>query len=267
LSPSLLHWQEDTILLLRTLLAVATLAVAGLPVSAQSNNQPQWVFLRYDFSEGSSGWLSSFSDYSLQIADLERIAEIRFLPHEIDANERGYYLQSTNRADDVFMFLKKSLGTKDGLVANQAYDVWIYVELASDAPSNCVGIGGAPGESVYLKAGVSLVEPVPMLEGNNVRLNVDKGNQAGGGADASVIGNIVNGLPCEEAMGRSVLLKRFHRHPTPVTTGLSGDLWVFLGTDSGFEGTTGLHYSLIQILLTPAASGTGSGGVRTPPVQ
>jgi len=62
----------------RTLLAVATLVAIGLPVSAQSNNQPQWVLLRYDFSEGSSGWLSSFTDYSLDIADLERIAEIRF---------------------------------------------------------------------------------------------------------------------------------------------------------------------------------------------
>jgi len=76
-----------------------------------------------------------------------------------------------------------------------------YIELASDVPSNCVGIGGAPGESVYLKAGVSLVEPVPMLEGNDVRLNVDKGNQAGGGADASVIGNIANGLPVRRSSG------------------------------------------------------------------
>lgn len=38
-----------------------------------------------------------------------------------------------------------------------------------------------------------------------------------------------------------------HRHP--VTTDDSGQLWVLIGTDSGFEGLTGIYYTTIEIEL------------------
>lgn len=38
------------------------------------------------------------------------------------------------------------------------------IEFASNVPTNAVGIGGAPGEGVTMKAGATLEEPVAIIE-------------------------------------------------------------------------------------------------------
>jgi hypothetical protein len=50
----------------------------------------------------------------------------------------------------------------------------------------------APGESVYLKVGISVEEPLPVQEGGDWRMNIDKGNQGTDGKDARVIRTIAN---------------------------------------------------------------------------
>lgn len=213
--------------------------------------QPRELLLSFDFGRGSGGWLAGFSDYHLQTGDLQRVAEVRPMPPEIDDRLNGYYLQSMNRSDDLFMFLKKELSERDGLAPDTSYQVVIDATLASNAPSGCLGIGGAPGESVYLKMGVSPVEPVTLLDDGYVQLNIDKGAQSGGGMDAGVAGNIANGRPCDEGTSPYVLLARPYRHPRLVRTDDRGVLWVLVGTDSGFEGLTGLYYDTIKITLRP----------------
>ncbi len=70
-----------------------------------------------------------------------------------------------------------------GLMPNTLYRAGFVLGLATNAPRGCTGVGGAPGESVYLKAGVSAVEPVAILAGDgHLRMNIDKGNQSNGGA-------------------------------------------------------------------------------------
>ena len=85
-----------------------------------------------------------------------------------------------------------------------------------------------------------------------MRLNIDKGNQSNAGPDAVLMGNIANGIPCEDATGMFVLLRRSATMNTTVKADLSGSLWVYVGTDSGFEGTTGVYYAFIAVLLTIA---------------
>jgi hypothetical protein len=229
---------------------------AAVSRTAGQDRSPE-IVLDYTFSESSRGWLPEFADYSLATASLQRIAEIRPLPG-YPPEYRGYYLQSMNRSDDVFMFLKQELGSEDGVQGNRLYSISIYTLLLSDAGSNCVGAGGAPGESVYFKAGVSLDEPVPTLANSGfVALNVDKGNQASGGLDGGVAGNIANGLPCEEPR-RWVLLERLYHHPRLVRTDERGQLWVFVGTDSGYEGLTALYYYRIVVTLRPLPDPSGA---------
>ncbi len=44
------------------------------------------------------------------------------------------------------------------------------------------GIGGSPGESVYVKAGATTEEPLIIEDSDGwLRMNIDKGNQAGEG--------------------------------------------------------------------------------------
>jgi hypothetical protein len=236
---------------MRTLL-IFSFAVAGLASPAQPSDRPQEIVLRYDFQEGSHGWLPGFTDYSLLNGDLQRVAEIRELPEEVARGFKAYYLQSMNRSDDMFMYLKKDLGPEDGIEAGRLYSVTIDIEVASNAPTGCFGVGGAPGEGVWLKAGVSPTEPVSILSGDFLTLNLDKGNQSGGGQDAGIVSDIANGDPCESPH-RYVLLHRVYHHPKPVRSRWDGHLWVFAGTDSGFEGLTGLYYYSIQVTLRPIA--------------
>jgi hypothetical protein len=238
----------------------AFLGALGVGAAARLRAQhPGEIVLPYFFNEGSHGWLPGFTDYSLQIGDLRRMAEIRPLPAEINPTLRGYYLQAMNRSDDIFMFLKKELDFNDGVEPNRLYSLSLDITFLSNAPSGCFGIGGPPGEAVWLKAGFSTIEPLAVLENDEVRLNLDKGNQAAGGRDAEVVDVIANGIPCEEALARPegppyVVLHRVYHHPHLVRTDERGVLWAFAGTDSGFEGLTGIYYWAFLVTLRPLPS-------------
>jgi hypothetical protein len=131
------------------------------------------------------------------------------------------------------------------------------IGLASNAPSGAVGIGGAPGESVYLKAGASPVEPEVYLDSDTdyYLMNVDKGSgNSGNGEAASVTGHIANGLPAEEVDPQNppyVSLTRRHEHHWTVNASPDGEIWLLVGTDSGFEGLTAIYYQSIAVTLIP----------------
>ena len=61
------------------------------------------------------------------------------------------------------MFFKGPVG---GLSPGASYGVSVSVEVATDTPAGCVGVGGAPGESVWIKPGAIAVEPLPVRDGS-----------------------------------------------------------------------------------------------------
>ncbi|HYO82430.1 MAG TPA: hypothetical protein VES20_13585 [Bryobacteraceae bacterium] len=151
------------------------------------------------------------------------------------------------------MFLKKELSASDGIEPDRSYGVSIHVGYLSNAPSGgTAGIGGSPGESVYLKAGISLVEPVAILEAERsyVQLNVDKGDQSQSGRDLQVVSTIENGHPPQPDQPY-VYVERVHHLPAPVRTDRRGVLWVTVGVESGFEGVTGIYFYEIIVTLRP----------------
>lgn len=235
----------------------ALLAAAPLPAQKVLKNTAEELVLRWDFHGGSDGWLAGFTDYGLETGDLRRVAEIRRLPAEVDSSRSGFFLQSMNRSDDIFMYLKRPLTSGMGLKANMRYSVTIDVEFLSNEPEGCVGVGGAPAEAVTLKAGIMRYEPVPTLVGNYVDLSADKGQQVTGGRDAGVIGHIGNGRACADEGRPYVFLHRVYHHPQVVTSREDGTLWVLVGTDSGYEGLTQLYYYSIQVTLRPLGEQAG----------
>ena len=76
-------------------------------------------------------------------------------------------------------------------------------------------------------------------------MNIDRGNQSQGGEDMPVIGDIAHGNSGFEY----TLIKRSLNNFT-VQAGEDGEIWLIIGTDSGFEGTTTLYYSKIKADLT-----------------
>jgi hypothetical protein len=238
---------------LRTLLTltVSTGIASAAGASEQENKAP--IVLRYDFHNGTEGWIPGFSDYHLSAGMLQFRAENRRLPVPYRA-VNGYYLQSRNTPDDLFMFVKREMSTADGLQPNGRYRVSLHIAFLSNAPSGAVGVGGAPGEGVVLKAGISRDEPVSLLDGRGyVGINIDKGSQENSGKDAQIVSTIANGLSADEEP-RYVLIERYYELPEPVQADERGILWAIVGTESGFEGLTGLFYRSILITLRPATS-------------
>lgn len=64
-----------------------TLPVACAPSANAAQPHGNGLVVLFDFSTGSQGWLPDFSDYPLEIADLDRLAEIRQLPKEVQGGE------------------------------------------------------------------------------------------------------------------------------------------------------------------------------------
>ncbi len=240
---------------LKKLFCLAVFFIAVF-TTTQATVVAQTIEFDYDFHRGTLGWTAGFADYPPNIGTgYELDARLRYMPRKLTRlPKRGFYLQGHNRSDDLFMFLKRRLTSGDGIVAGQTYRIEYVITLASNAASGCVGIGGAPGESVFLKAGASPIEPLAVLQSNGyLRMNVDIGNQSQGGTAASAAGNVANGIACEQASPYYpfAIIQRAHQHTTNVTANTNGEVWLLVGTDSGFEGLTRLYYQSIRVKLIP----------------
>ncbi|MGV3557664.1 hypothetical protein [Larkinella arboricola] len=201
------------------------------------------VTINSDFKTNTDGWAAEITDYPLDQKDiLEFQSGHKALPAPLDSSKKAFMVSSHNRPDDLFMFLKKKV---TGLRPNQTYKVSFEVELASMYANNSAGIGGSPGSSVFLKAGASTIEPKSVKEGNEYRLNIPKGNQAEDSDTVPVLGTIGAG----DDVTQYKLIQRKTEKPITVKTNDAGELWLLVGTDSGFEGVTTLYYNTIKVVI------------------
>jgi hypothetical protein len=235
------------------LLITPLLAACGAGMSPGTQTPVMDPRASYDFRDGAQGWEAGFADYppgEEQSYELE--SGVRDLPPGAEPGGTGFYIAGNNHSDDLFMYLKRKLGPAEGVQPNATYRLAFKIVFASNAPSECTGIGGAPGESVTLKAGGSDIEPRPEVKDGVYRLNVDKGEQASGGPAGEVVSNIANGTPCEQAAASNypyVSLTRQLAGELSIKSSASGELWLLVGTDSGFEGRTALYYESIEVQL------------------
>lgn len=215
------------------------------------------VSATYEFEDGSDGWTPDIADHTEATRPDDFVSETGVAPPGMATDPDFLHLAATNTSGDLFMYMRREVGAELTLEPDTAYRVSFTVAFASDAPSDCAGIGGAPGESVWMKVGATAEEPVPFTEGGDTRLLVDKGGQSQGGADAGVAGVIANGIPCEDAQQQEdlpyAMVMLSHTLESPVTTTPEGTVWLFVGTDAGFEGRTSLYYDRIEVRLTPTA--------------
>jgi hypothetical protein len=229
---------------------VLTLAVMGVLAGCGSTTDqgtPHFRSFEFDFANERHGWQSGFADYPVGQEDAMGLESAHApLPAGLDRTGRGLFIAGTNHSDDLFMFWKSRV---TGLLPNGTYHVSFEIEFATDSPSGCAGIGGAPGESVHLKAGAATFQPSPEVQvvggTNYFRMNVDKGNQSEGGASAGVLGHIGNtASSCTNRVWQIRTLSR--QAVASVTADENGEAWIFVGTDSGFEGRTELYYTKIR---------------------
>jgi hypothetical protein len=231
--------------------AAATAALVALGVGhGGCGGGPPDLIIEATFESGADGFAADFADYPVEdtvadptLYDLESgLADMPLA----GGGQRGFRLAGTNRSDDLWMALVRRV---DGLTPQATYAVAIEVDVASNVGSGCVGVGGAPGESLFIKAGASgdaVTEGVGDDGRNRVWLKPDKGNQSQVGADSVSLGNIATGLECGDETW--VLLKRSGE--LEATADAAGAITLFVGTDSGFEGRTELFYDRLRFALT-----------------
>ena len=225
------------------LLATGT-ALALSVIGCSSSSSGEEVSL--DFTQGPQGWTAGFADYPVgQEAFFELTADYRALPPPLDGMGGALYSSGSNRSDDLFMYWKGRIG---GLEPNRTYRINFTVEIATNVPHGCVGIGGAPGEAVTVKAGSSSIEPEAVAVSGTYRMNVDKGEQSNGGTAAAALGDIANSQACDEVPRWETKELSGGRTIETAADG-EGTLWLFVGTDSGFEGTTSLYFTRVRALL------------------
>jgi len=202
----------------------------------------------FKFDSANHGWKGDFVDLPVNAGDIYEMAYEPFkpLPTELGTGSAPF-LKSQNRSDDVFMYLKKEI---TGLSPNTNYVVYFEVTLGTNVPANSVGIGGSPSESVYVKAGGSTIEPKGIIDSSGTeafyRLNVDKGNQSTSGANAVVIGNVAKAPGDSSDLFQEKKLTN-EKKLVAVRSDANGNAWVFVGTDSAFEGLTQLYYKKVLV--------------------
>jgi hypothetical protein len=214
-----------------------------------SSDNSDTITFAFDFADSTEQWTGGFADYPVGEEDFFNLDFNRSsLPVPLDTNLQALRISGDNRSDDLFMFIKRKV---DGLTPLANYSLNLEIQLASDSPEDAFGIGGGPGTSVFLKAGATGIEPVPILteepgfEDGYFRMNIDRGNQSLGGDDMPVIGNIAHS---NEEFEYTLIERNLNNFTVQASE--KGELWLIIGTDSGFEGTTTLYYSEIRAELT-----------------
>ena len=218
----------------------------------------------FDFAIGQHGFIPGFADLPANYdpKPYELVGAYRARPAEL-GNKSALLSSGTNRSDDLWMFWKKKL---TGLAPGNLYEVTFDLELASSASTGAVGVGGSPGESVFIKAGASAGEPLVVKDNAGwLRMNLDKGNQAQGGSAVSLLGNAAKPA---DASSKFALIHRNNRAARlRARSGADGSLWVFFGSDSGFEGRTILHYTKFTVVLEPVGKNQTISFAQPAPVK
>jgi hypothetical protein len=219
--------------------------VLAMSMFACSSPDPRTVTV--DFRQSSHGWVGDFADYPVgEDAFYELETDYRALPAPLSGS--GLFITGNNHSDDLWMYYKGQIA---GLSPDTRYRVTFDVELATNVPSGCAGVGGAPGEGVTVKGGASQTEPGRVAEVGYWQMNVDKGGQTVGGASAVVLGDVASSVPCGESPRWELKQVSGTGEAVEVTSDRTGAVWLFVGTDSGFESTTSLYYTRVTAAFDP----------------
>lgn len=206
----------------------------------------------FDFSQSQDDWIGDFTGLPSKDFD-STFYELKFAYTDLPANlggRKSIMMSGNNHNEGLFMFMKRKIS---GLIPNTPYNLVFEVELASNTREGSVGVGGLTG-SIYLKAGASDIEPVKVVQSNQFVLNVDKGSRNNSGSNAITLGDIV--IPSSSSPDY-VLITRSNAssssgQPFIAHTNGDGELWLFIGTDSEFEGTTTVFYTKVNIVFSTA---------------
>jgi hypothetical protein len=224
---------------LRSLLV--SLVVLLLVSCHSSDEQSVYIYsATYNFSEGLYDWQADFTEYPVDAYEqADSLYEWKFsytnLPSDVGTG-KAVLLSSNNVNGSLFMYLKNKLS---GLKPDTKYTVAYEITLYSNVKSN---------ENVFLKAGASSVEPQKVASAGSYTLNVDKGNVFASGENLISLGGLAT--ESKEPEFTKVVRSTSAADPFIIQTNSAGEIWLIVGTDSGFSGRTDVFYEKINVVLS-----------------
>lgn len=205
----------------------------------------------YNFDLSQEDWDGGFADCPVDNNFYNLMFTWKSAPGKLKGTfGKCLYITGDNHSDDLFMFVKKQV---TGLTPNTTYQLNFNFDIINDIPEGLFGIGGSPGESVFMKFGAVSYEPVAVLNETQTSwiMNIDKGNQSISGTDMLNIGNVAN--PNVDIDKPKYAAKNFDSYTIgfdfQITTDANGSAWIIIGTDSGFEGTTEVYYDNVTVIF------------------
>lgn len=230
-----------------SLILVTSLASSLLAACSDNDYKDITSPIEFDFTKDSYGFSVLFSDYPEgEEAFFQLEGKYTKLPEEFEG-KNGWFLKGNNHSDDLLMAVRGSLS---GLRDNTMYSVSIDIEFLTRAPSNCSGIGGAPGESVFVKLATAKEKPTNLIEDGMYRINTDIGFQGQSGTEGVVVGDLANGQDCNNVSDFPYLPKKLSTElPIDVMSNDYGEIWFLAATDSGFEGLSSLYITKLTATI------------------
>jgi hypothetical protein len=152
------------------------------------------------------------------------------------------HLAGTNVSGDLFVFVRKYF---TGLAPLTTYTrVALQLAYVSNYHDGCPS---GPGEQVVLKGGVSANIPQATDVQGTYRMNLDKGAGTAPG-DYVQLGTIANGLAGCPAVGTYAVSSTADlRQSVDLITDANGGFWIFLGTQSSYDGRHELWISQLKL--------------------
>lgn len=229
-----------------TFIVIAYL-IAGCDITDDGNDE---AVFEYDFRESAASWEPFFTDYNVGWGeDMELTSDYRTLPEPLNTEDSAHYISAVNHSDDVKMLFRKQV---DGLEPATRYQVEFTVRFATNVPSGCAGIGGAPGEAVTVIADAADVRPEPFVGGAHddyYLLTIQHLDEPGEWQERVIMGDIANSRECEEGYEYEIKEVSSGQNHSLVTTDEDGRAWLMFGTRSGFEGQTELYYTYFRAVF------------------
>ncbi|MEM0962129.1 MAG: hypothetical protein AAGK21_06250 [Bacteroidota bacterium] len=209
----------------------------------------------FSFATSAEGWTADIADYDDDmLQEIGFVFEHRPSPDGFQGSDGALYLRGKNVSDDLLMYAKRRVS---GLVPGATYVLSGSVVIGTPYGAGCDGPGGPPGEAVVVKLGASSAEPttVPATRdgtaGNVLSIDIGGQNLQSRGADGISIGDVAaDGGTCS-GDGPSVpkTLMILDGQLT-VDADSDGQVWLLVGTDSGYEDVTSIYIDTIDIVLT-----------------
>lgn len=202
-------------------------------------DQPDPVEFFFGFEEGTEGWEGGYAGYR---TNEEKFTEFQFEYDTVPGQKKGALkLSAQNSSNGLFMFIKRKI---TGLEPEKVYFLTFDIEFAAAVSVKDAGDDETNEGRFVMKAGATGSEPLKQRDENSVyNLNISKGSNEKSGDDMMIVAE----FSYETGDGEYKLQTVTNESPFGVETDENGNLWLIIGTDSPFEGSTTVFYNNLKI--------------------